>query len=101
MHRTVHEVRTELSRLYNKGEFVIDKSGVKTVEIMNASFIANQPLIFGAVNEEYVQRELDWYLSESLNVNDIPLYSVINSNLNKKNEIIKTIDSFKDPSTFQ
>lgn len=36
-----------------------------------------------------------------LNVNDIPLYSVIKSNLNKKNEIIKTIDSFKDPSTFQ
>lgn len=72
MHRTVHEVRTELARLYNKGEFVTDKSGVKTVEIMNASFIANQPLIFGAVNEEYVQRELDWYLSESLNVNDIP-----------------------------
>ena len=36
-----------------------------------------------------------------LNVNDIPLYSVIKSNLNKKNEIIGTIDSFKDPSTFQ
>lgn len=36
-----------------------------------------------------------------LNVNDIPLYSVIKSNLNKKNEIIKTIDSFQDPSTFQ
>lgn len=36
-----------------------------------------------------------------LNVNDIPLYSVIKSNLNKKNEIIKTIDSFGDPSTFQ
>ena len=36
-----------------------------------------------------------------LNVNDIPLYSVIKSNLNKKNEIISTIDSFKDPSTFQ
>ena len=39
--------------------------------------------------------------SLGLNVNDIPLYSVIKSNLNKKNEIIGTIDSFKDPSTFQ
>ena len=69
---TVHEIRTELARLYRKGEYVTDKSGVKTLEIMNANFIANQPLIFGAVNEEYVQRELNWYLSESLNVNDIP-----------------------------
>ena len=39
--------------------------------------------------------------SLGLNVNDIPLYSVIKSNLNKKNEIVGTIDSFKEPSTFQ
>lgn len=72
MHRTVHEIRTEIAQLYRKQEFVTDKSGVKTVEIVGASFLANQPLIFGAVNEDYVQRELDWYKSESLNVNDIP-----------------------------
>ena len=39
--------------------------------------------------------------SLGLNVNDIPLYPVIKSNLNKKNEIVGTIDSFKEPSTFQ
>lgn len=55
-----------------KEEFVIDKTGVKTVEIMNASFIADQPAIFGTVNEDYVKRELEWYKSKSLNVNDIP-----------------------------
>ena len=53
-------------------DFVIDKTGVKTIEIMNASFFANQPTIFGTVNEDYVQRELEWYKSMSLNVNDIP-----------------------------
>jgi len=71
-HTTIHDIRTEFSRLYNKGEFITDKSGVKTIEIMNANFVADQPLIFGAVNEEYVQRELDWYLSMSLSVDDIP-----------------------------
>jgi len=53
-------------------EFVTDKSGVKTVEIVNASFLANEPAIFGTVNQDYVQRELEWYKSMSLNVNDIP-----------------------------
>lgn len=55
-----------------KGDFVIDKSGVKTIEIMNASFLADDEALFGFVNEDYVKRELDWYLSKSLNVNDIP-----------------------------
>ena len=39
---------------------------------MNASFIADQPSIIGKVNEDYVERELAWYKSQSLNVNDIP-----------------------------
>jgi thymidylate synthase len=42
------------------------------LEIINASFIADEACIFGTVNQDYVERELDWCLSESLNVNDIP-----------------------------
>jgi thymidylate synthase len=52
--------------------FVIDKTGVKMIELVGESFLADRPAIFGTVNEEYVQHELDWYLSTSLNVNDIP-----------------------------
>jgi thymidylate synthase len=70
--KTVHEIRQEFAKLYQSKKFVTDKSGVSTVEIMGASFWATSPLIFGAVNEEYVQRELEWYESQSLNVNDIP-----------------------------
>jgi thymidylate synthase len=55
-----------------KGQFVTDKSGVKTIEIMNASFLTDDEALFGTVNEDYVKRELQWYLSTSLNVNDIP-----------------------------
>lgn len=68
----VSYIRKELYRKLVKEEFVVDKTGVKTVEIMNASFIANEPAIFGTVNEDYVKRELEWYKSMSLNVNDIP-----------------------------
>lgn len=68
----VNNIREALKIKLNSKEFVTDKSGVKTIEILNASFIADEPALFGTVNEDYVERELDWYLSMSLNVNDIP-----------------------------
>jgi len=52
--------------------FVIDKTGVKTIEIIGVNFHANEPMIFGTPNEDYIKREIDWYESQSLNVNDIP-----------------------------
>jgi thymidylate synthase len=68
----VMNVRREFKYLLDNGLYVTDKGGQKTIEILNASFIANEPAIFGTVNEDYVKRELDWYRSMSLNVNDIP-----------------------------
>jgi thymidylate synthase len=41
------------------------------LEIINASFIADEPAIFGTPNEDWHSRELHWYKSQSLNVNDI------------------------------
>jgi thymidylate synthase len=46
--------------------------GNTTIEIIGASFIADEESIFGDVNWDYVQREEEWYDSMSLNVNDIP-----------------------------
>jgi thymidylate synthase len=69
---TVHEVRQQFARLYQEQKFVTDKSGVKTIEIIGASFWATSETIFGEPNKDYIQRELDWYKSQSLNVNDIP-----------------------------
>lgn len=68
----VSNIRNIFKEKLKMGDFVTDKTGVKTVEIMNAAFFANQPAIFGTVNQDYVQRELDWYKSMSLNVADIP-----------------------------
>lgn len=69
---TTFHVRNHFTDLLLRDQFVIDKSGVKTIEIVGVSFIANEPFIFGAVNEDYVRRELEWYNSMSRNVKDIP-----------------------------
>jgi len=67
----VNDIRNRFIELYNNEKFVVDKTGVKTIEIVGAAFEANEPTIFGEVNEEYVNREIAWYESESLNVNDL------------------------------
>lgn len=70
--QTVKDIRkTFIDKLKNE-EFVIDKTGVKTVEILAATFIADEPAIFGTVNQDYLKREIDWYESQSLYVKDIP-----------------------------
>ena len=48
-----------------------DKTGVKCIEMIGASFEADEPAIFGEPNIEYIQREISWYESQSLNINDI------------------------------
>ena len=53
-------------------DFVIDKTGCKMLEIMGASFNADEPVIFGTLNTDYAKREVEWYESQSLNVHDIP-----------------------------
>lgn len=68
----VSDIRAKLIQQYKDQEFVTDKTGVKTIELIGESFIADEDAIFGKVNWDYVQRELDWYKSISLNVNDIP-----------------------------
>jgi len=68
----VADIRAELKRLYQNNEFVIDKTGSKMVEIINANFKADEDLIFGEPNPDYIERELQWYKSMSLKVEDIP-----------------------------
>jgi thymidylate synthase len=68
----VDDVRGHFRCLKKLERFVRDKSGVKMLEVVHASFEANEETIFGPVNWDYVERELEWYNSRSLNVNDIP-----------------------------
>lgn len=68
----VNDIRCLLTEKYQLNDFVVDKTGVKTVELIGTSFVADEPVIFGEVNYEWCERELAWYYSRSLNVNDIP-----------------------------
>lgn len=70
--KTVSDIRESFVSKYLEENFVTDKTGVKCVEIIGAQFIADDDSIFGKVNQDYVERELQWYKSKSLNVNDIP-----------------------------
>lgn len=66
------DIREDFKRKLEIGEFVTDKTGVKTIEILGASFIADENSIFGTPNQDYINREIEWYNSMSLNVLDIP-----------------------------
>lgn len=72
LRNSVADVRQTFKELKAQRIYVTDKTGVDMLEIVNASFVANEPAIFGVVNEDYVRRELEWYESKSLNVHDIP-----------------------------
>lgn len=68
----VIDIKETFIDLYKKGEFVQDKTGVKTIELVGASFIADKPAIFGSPNQDYINREISWYESKSQYVYDIP-----------------------------
>lgn len=72
MVKTIQGIRSTFVELLKSNSFVTDKSGVRTLEIVGETFVANSPTIFGQVNEDYVKKEIEWYHSMSRNVNDIP-----------------------------
>lgn len=68
----VQHIRDYFIQELKSERFVTDKTGVKTIEMIGATFEANEPTIFGEVNQDYIDRELEWYKSMSLYVKDIP-----------------------------
>ena len=69
---TIDGIRGEFASQLKRGDYVVNKDGSKVLEITAAQFIASEDHIFGKPNQDYIQRELDWYTGMSLNVNDIP-----------------------------
>jgi thymidylate synthase len=68
----VSDIRNQLIQKYRDQDFVTDKTGVKTIELIGQSFIADEDWIIRKPNYEYIERELEWYESQSLYVEDIP-----------------------------
>lgn len=70
--QNVNDIRNKLIQKYKDQDFVIDKTGVKTVELIAESFVVDEDWIIRKPNYEYIQQELEWYESQSLYVEDIP-----------------------------
>lgn len=63
-----NDMAEALKARYAAGEFDL----VGNVSLIGTSFIADKGWVIREPNYDYVQRELEWYKSQSLNVNDIP-----------------------------
>ena len=74
MYMSVDDIRSYFRKELEQGNFSIDRSGSKTIELMGASFIADEPAIFGEPNPDYIDAEIDWYQSESTNINVLEEY---------------------------
>jgi thymidylate synthase len=71
MYQTVQSIREYFIDELRNERFTEDRTGQKTIELLGASFIADEPAIFGTPNEDYIDREIEWYESGSTNINDI------------------------------
>ena len=67
----VNDIREYFIDELKAERFTTDKTGAKTIELLGASFIADEPAIFGKPVQEYIEAELAWYESGSTNINDI------------------------------
>lgn len=69
--QNVTDIRKHFKQALKDQKFTIDRTGAKTIELLGACFKATEPAIFGTPNQEYIDREIDWYMNQSTNVNDI------------------------------
>ena len=69
---TIEAVREYFIHELHNENFTIDRTGAKTIEMIGASFIADEVAIFGKPNDDYIDAEIEWYDSQSTNINDIP-----------------------------
>jgi len=69
--QNVNDIRSYFVEELKAERFTTDKTGAKTIEMLGASFIADEPSIFGKPVKSYIDAELAWYESGSTNINDI------------------------------
>ena len=63
----VKDIRQEFQRL--KSSNILRGNG--TIEIQNAVFVADSPSIFGVPNQDYINAEIEWYLSQDKSVDKL------------------------------
>ena len=70
----VADIREYFTQQLAQKQFTKSRDGSLTIEMFGASFIADEPSIFGTPNQKYINAELLWYKSESTNINDIEMF---------------------------
>jgi len=70
-YNTVKDIREFFIGELKDEAFTTDKTGQKTIEMLGANFIADEPSIFGEPSQSYINAELAWYESQSTNIHDI------------------------------
>jgi thymidylate synthase len=71
MQQTTKHIRRAFMDKLRAEDWVKDRLGGITIELIGASFLADKAAIFGEPNEEYIEAELGWYYSQSTNIDDI------------------------------
>ena len=67
----VSSIRSDFIHNLEHKMFTVDKTGAKMIEMLGATFIADEASIFGVPSAEYIAAEIEWYKSQSTNINDI------------------------------
>ena len=56
----VNDIRKHFIDELEAENFTMDRSGQKTIELIGASFQADEPAIFGEPNEKYIKADRFW-----------------------------------------
>lgn len=67
----VTNIREQFLKKYLEKDIIYGRGG-NTIEIIGASFLANESTIFGSINSDFTSRELEWYKSQSLSIANFP-----------------------------
>ena len=67
----VNDIREYFKNELAAERFTIDKTGQKTIEMLGASFVADEEAIFGVPSKQYIKAEIAWYEGQSTNIHDI------------------------------
>jgi hypothetical protein len=87
----VEDIRQHFIGELMDSNFVTDKTGVKTIEMIGATFEADEPTIFGEINEDYIQRELETRIGRALIADELLPGSVVEVSVKDDALAVKTV----------
>lgn len=69
MYSNVENIKKMLANKYL--DMKENNNSYDIVELIGANFLTTESTIFGEQNFDYIEREIDWYMSQSININNM------------------------------